>query len=143
MITTGEIATRCADDCLPLLTLSEFFDGNTDQESLAPNQWGYGRPTLVEIASRLAVLEGQDDVAWVRVELHYDTEFDEPDGAICAEAIAICTTASESDLEARLDTESLQSDGVTAKGKAVSDLAWLCGIPAVPDGYRVLFLVWD
>lgn len=30
----------------PLLTLDEFFSGNSDEDSIAPNQWGYMRPPL-------------------------------------------------------------------------------------------------
>ncbi|MGF7123723.1 hypothetical protein AB4Z09_09895 [Rhodococcus sp. TAF43] len=73
MITTEEIERRTDGDRLPLLTLSEFFDGNTQEDSLAPNQWGYGRSPLAEIATRLRVLEASSDIAWVRVELHPDT----------------------------------------------------------------------
>ena len=32
------------DDRLPLLTLDEFFSGNTAEDSIAPNQWE-GRPS--------------------------------------------------------------------------------------------------
>ncbi len=28
------------DDRLPFLTLDEFFEGNTAEDSIAPNQWG-------------------------------------------------------------------------------------------------------
>lgn len=34
------------EERLPLLTLDEFFDGNTEEDSIAPNQWEFGRPTL-------------------------------------------------------------------------------------------------
>jgi len=44
---------RVDGDKLPLFTLTEFFEGNTDEESIAPNQWGYGRPTLAEIWNQL------------------------------------------------------------------------------------------
>ena len=27
------------EERLPLLTLDEFFDGNTEEDSIAPNQW--------------------------------------------------------------------------------------------------------
>ena len=38
---------------LPLLTLDEFFDGNPEEDSIAPNQWGYGRPSLAEMRDML------------------------------------------------------------------------------------------
>lgn len=37
------------EGCLPLLMLDEFFNGNTEEDSIAPNQWEFGRPTLSEI----------------------------------------------------------------------------------------------
>ena len=33
------------EDHLPVVTLDEYFDGNAQEDSIAPNQWGYGRPT--------------------------------------------------------------------------------------------------
>jgi len=42
-----------SNDELPLLTLSEFFDGNNQEDSIAPNQWDDDidceRPTLAEM----------------------------------------------------------------------------------------------
>lgn len=37
------------EDRLPLLTLDEFFSGNTEEDSIAPNQWEEGRPPIAEI----------------------------------------------------------------------------------------------
>lgn len=31
---------------LPLLTLDEFFEGNTAEDSIAPNDWEFGRPPV-------------------------------------------------------------------------------------------------
>ena len=42
---------------LPLLTLDEFFNGNTEEDSIAPNQWEFGRPTLAEIWDMLQKIE--------------------------------------------------------------------------------------
>ena len=36
-------------DKFPLLTLAGFFDGNSEEDSIAPNQWEDGRPTLDEM----------------------------------------------------------------------------------------------
>ncbi|GAB3597091.1 hypothetical protein [Microbacterium tumbae] len=143
MITTGRIAERMQGDRLPLLTLSEFFDDNAEEDSLAPNQWGLGRPPLAEIAVRLRLLEEDADVAWVRVELHFDTAVDEPDGRVWAESIAICTKASVAELESRVGAEELRSDGVVSKGRGPEELDGLCAIPEVPVDHRILFLVWD
>ncbi|KRC63061.1 hypothetical protein ASE14_04560 [Agromyces sp. Root81] len=128
-------------DRLPLLTLEEFFDGNEAEDSLAPNQWGYGRPPLTEILRRLREAEQATDVAWVRVGLHWDTETDEENGDVCAESILIATTAPAVDLEARLDTESLQSDGIIESDE--QSLEDYCSIPAISGHERIVFLVWD
>ena len=45
------------EERLPLLTLDDFFNGNTAEDSIAPNQWGFGRPTLSEIWNMLQKIE--------------------------------------------------------------------------------------
>ncbi|MEU6262060.1 hypothetical protein [Saccharopolyspora shandongensis] len=138
MISHSEVLARAeaASDALPLLTIDEFFVGNTDEESLAPNQWGYDRPPLAEIEKRLRALAAEPGVDWVRVQLHDDThEVDE----IAAEAIAICTDREPDDIEELLDSECPQAEGVI-EGYAISDPG---DEPAVPAGSRVLSLVWD
>lgn len=68
------------EERLPLLTLDDFFNGNTAEDSIAPNQWGFGRPTLSEIWNMLQKIELLPNIAWVRVALHDDTEIVENDG---------------------------------------------------------------
>ncbi|MEU5847775.1 hypothetical protein [Saccharopolyspora shandongensis] len=138
MISHSEVLARAeaASDALPVLIIDEFFVGNTDEESLAPNQWGYDRPPLAEIEKRPRALAAEPGVDWVRVQLHDDThEVDE----IAAEAIAICTDRESDDIEELLDSEYLQADGVI-EGYAISDPG---DEPAVPASSRVLSLVWD
>lgn len=138
MISHADVLARAelSDEVLPLLTIDEFFAGNTDEESLAPNQWGYGRPTLAEIERRLRALAEQPGVFWVRVQLHGDTHH--LDG-IVAEAITICTDKKTDQVEELLDTEFLQADGVI-DGYATEDTG---DEPEIPAGSRVLSLVWD
>ena len=62
------------DDRLPLLTLNEFFEGNTAEDSIAPNECGFGRPSIAEIWELMRNLEKRPDIAWIRIELHDDTE---------------------------------------------------------------------
>ncbi|MEV6227039.1 hypothetical protein AB0L88_04000 [Saccharopolyspora shandongensis] len=137
MISHSEVLARseAASDALPLLTIDEFFVGNTDEESLAPNQWGHDRPPLAEIEQRLRALAAEPGVEWVRVQLDDTHEVDE----IAAEAIAICTDREPDDIEELLDSEYLQADGVI-EGYAISDPG---DEPAVPAGSHVLSLVWD
>lgn len=137
------LTSRMDGEKLPLLTLTEFFENNPEEESIAPNQWGYGRPPLAEIWKRLQELEKRTDVAWVRVVLHPDTEARERDGEIvfdlAGDTIAICTTAKPKELEKTLDYESLASDGITRdfNPKLYTE------IPDVPTGYKILTLWWD
>ena len=134
---------RVDGDKLPLFTLTEFFEGNTDEESIAPNQWGYGRPTLAEIWNQLKKIEERPDVAWVRVALHGDTEVGERNGAIvydiAGDTILICTAANIADIEQTADCKKLCSDGVYE----TFDSAWYTEIPSIPDEYQVLTLCWD
>lgn len=52
-----------SDKKLPLVTLDEFFDGNTSEDSIAPNQWVEGRPPLEEIWEVLRNVESMTDTA--------------------------------------------------------------------------------
>lgn len=142
MITHDEVKVRsaAAGGAYPLLTLDEFFDGSEQEDSLAPNQWGFGRPPLAEIARRLRELERDDVVAWVRVQLHEET-FDDSAGDVLAEGVAVCTTLEERVVDERLDAEELQCDG--AFEGLVYDVEDFSDLPVVPDGYRVLSIVWD
>ena len=142
MISRAEILDRqeTAGGAFPLLTLAEFFDENADEESLAPNQWGEGRPALAEIARRLDLLAADPAVAWVRVQLHEET-FDDAADWVAAEAVALCTSLDADEVADRLGVDDLQSDGVI--DGLVYDEDAFAGIPPVPAGHRVLSLVWD
>ncbi|MBB1152814.1 MULTISPECIES: hypothetical protein [Amycolatopsis] len=140
MLTRTAIRERSAagDDRIPLLTVGEFFAGNADEDSIAPNQVGDGRPELAEIAARLTALEADPAVAWVRVQLHEEMFEDGYDG-VAAESVAICTELSDEDVDARL--------GDLAAEPVWEGLSYdedeFCDQPAVPDGHRVVTLSWD
>ncbi|WP_277210891.1 hypothetical protein [Isoptericola croceus] len=142
MITRDEVLGRAADggDRIPMLTLAEFFDGNDVEDSIAPNQYGYGRPDLAEIAARLRALEVDDAVAWVRVQLHEEMFEDDYDDVV-AESVAICTALPDDVVDVRVGVEELQSEPVW-EGLSY-DRDEFCDVPAVPDGHRVLTLVWN
>ena len=63
------------DDRLPLLTLDVFFEGNTAEDSIAPNDCDSGCPTIAEIWELIRNLEKRPDIAWIRIEL--------PEGFCC------------------------------------------------------------
>lgn len=127
-------------DRYPLVTVPEFFHGNEVEDSIAPNQHGYGRPDLAEIARRLDRLAADPAVAWVRVQLHEEM-FDDGYEGLSAEAVAICTTLAAEDVDARLDVEGLQAEPLWEG--FVYDAVDFCDVPPIPDGYLVLSLVWD
>jgi hypothetical protein len=56
----------------PVVTIDEYFIGNDQQDSIAPNQWGYGRLPIAEIYARLKAIEARPDDQGVFVGLHQD-----------------------------------------------------------------------
>lgn len=133
------------EDRLPLLTLDEFFKGNIVEDSMAPNQWEFGRPTLSEIWEFLKKIESMHEVAWVRVALHYDTDIEEENGkeilVLAGEAIVICTTILPEKLEEIANCDWLCSDGVIEiDNYELNDYSY---VPEVPKGFNCLEIVWD
>lgn len=127
---------------LPLLTLDEFFARNPEEDSIAPNQWGYGRPALAEIRDMLQRIESMPNVAWIRVALHEDTEIREENGevlALAGDSIVICTGMEPEELEKAVNCEWLCSDGVIESNP---ELYYSC-IPPIPDNYNCWEIVWD
>ena len=115
-----------------------FFEGNTEEESIAPNQWGEGRPPIVEIFRRFQEIANRSDVERILVGLHFDWNHEHyAEGFPPAENVHIFTSASRSEVESWLS--GLQADGVV-KG-------WPYGKPSdAPEpskGYSVLTVCWD
>ena len=133
------------EECLPLLTLDEFFNGNTEEDSIAPNQWEFGRPTLSEIWDMLQKIELMPNIAWVRVALHNDTEIVENNGAeelaLAGDTIVVCTTILPTELEKLVNCEWLCSDGVITI--EASELNTYSCVPPIPENYNCLEIVWD
>ncbi len=133
------------EERLPLLTLDEFFNGNTEEDSIAPNQWEFGRPKLSEIWDMLQKIELMPNIAWVRVALHDDTEIVETNGKevlnLAGDTIVLCTTISPMELEKLVNCEWLCSDGVITI-KAFELYAYSC-VPEIPDNFDCLEIVWD
>ena len=134
------------DDRLPLLTLDEFFEGNTAEDSIAPNDCGYGRPSIAEIWELMRELEKRPDVAWIRVELHDDTEIAEYEGkevlVLAGESLVVCTSLSAPELEELARCEWLCSGGAEEWEESEMDSLFSCR-PPVPDGFHCFAIVWD
>ena len=119
------------NDRLPLLTLDEFFEGNTAEDSIAPNDCDF---------------EKRPDIAWIRIELHNDTEIAEYDGnevlVLAGESPIICTSLSATELERLAKCEWLHSGGTEEWDISSLDSLFSCR-PPVPEGFRCFAIVWD
>jgi hypothetical protein len=134
------------DGRLPLLTLDEFFEGNTEEDSIAPNDCGFGRPSIAEIWELMRELEKRPDIAWIRIELHNDTEITEYNGkevlVLAGESPIICTSLSASELETLAKCRWLCSGGAEEWAASAIDSLFSCR-PPVPDGFLCFAIVWD
>jgi hypothetical protein len=122
----------------PVVTLDEYFIGNAVEDSIAPNQVGYGRPALAELYARFKEIQEKPSVQAVLVGIHDDwTEaLKYPDVWPTAENVHIYTTASAREVEGWI--EGLAADGAI-KG-------WPYGAPSAPTprpGYKVFTVCWD
>lgn len=123
----------------PVVLLDEYFSGNTDEDCIAPNQVGYGRPSLSDFYARFKEIQARPDVQVVLVGIHGDwgEAMKEPETWPYAENIHIYTTASAEAVQEWI--AGLESDG-TGEG-------WPYGMhPSAPEpdpGYQVITVFWD
>jgi hypothetical protein len=123
----------------PVVMLDEYFVENTDEECIAPNQVGCGRPLLSDFYATFKQIQDKPNVQAVLVGIHGDwTEaLKYPKSWPSAENIHIYTTASAEEVEQW--TAGLESDGAGE--------GWPYGMhPAAPQlnaGYRVITVYWD
>lgn len=124
---------------LPVVSLDEYFLGNEQEDSIAPNQWGYGRPSIREIHARLKALETRPDVQGVFVGLHQDwgEALDDDELWPAAENIHIYSSASQELADGWI--EGLESDGI-GPGWPYGKHA---GAPEPMAGYEVYTIYWD
>jgi hypothetical protein len=123
----------------PVVTLDDYFVGNTQESSIAPNDWGYGRPSITDIYARFKAIAARSDVQGVFVGLHGEwTEALEDDELWpAAENIHIFSSAPQEVADQWI--EGLSSDGIWP--------GWPYGKHAaapVPDeGFHVYTVYWD
>ncbi len=129
---------RTKDRPPPVVPIDLYFEGNSDEECIAPNQFGEGRPNISEMYAIFKSISARSNVHHVLVGLHDDwddTTF--PDQWPPAESIHIYTTASPQDVERWITN--LKSDGLST--------GWPYGIPenAPPQehGVAVYTVFWD
>lgn len=122
----------------PAIDFRLYFEGNTEEECIAPNQWGEGRPPIAELYARFKEIAARPNVERVLVGLHSDWNHEDyADTFPPAENVHIFTSASKAEVEGWLS--GLHSDGVV-KG-------WPYGKPrSAPEptkGNSVYSVCWD
>lgn len=126
-------------DAPPAVPLATYFEGNTDEESIAPNQWGYGRPPIAEIYARFKSIEARTEVQCVLVGLHFDWVEALEDETVwpAAENVHIIAAAKEAEVESWI--VDVQPDGLF--------VGWPYGehpsSPKPGPGHRVFSVCWD
>ncbi|MFA5951860.1 MAG: hypothetical protein WC807_16410 [Hyphomicrobium sp.] len=123
----------------PVVELDDYFVGNNQEDSIAPNQVGDGRPSLADLHAALRAIRDRPDVQAVLVSIHDDwveaLKYDDVWPA--AGNVQIYTSAGRSTVEGWV--AGLAHDGVL-KG-------WPYGKhPAAPEpqrGYNVYAICWD
>lgn len=123
----------------PVVSLDEFFAGNRDEECIAPNQVGYGRPALADLYARLTEIQRKPNVQAVLVGIHSDWIDATRDSKLwpAAENVHIYTTASLEEVESWIS--GLAADGAVE--------GWPYGMhpsaPKLDPGFKVFSVCWD
>ena len=129
-------------DTPPVVDLDLYFAGNADEESIAPNQWGYGRPPIAQLYAMFREIAARPEVEKVLVGLHQDwCDYDAAEVAEKrfppAENVHIFTSASQEEVEGWI--AGMEADGVIP--------GWPYGkpgnAPEPSNGYTVLSVCWD
>ncbi len=125
-------------DPAPTVSLDLYFEGNNQEGSIAPNQWGEGRPSVAEMYGRFKAIADRPDVQVVLVGLHFDWNDDQfPEDWPPAENIHIYSSATEAEVGEWVD--GLHCDGVGA--------GWPYGeprnAPKPKEGFTVYTVFWD
>lgn len=123
----------------PVVTLDDYFVGNTQEDSIAPNDWGYGRPSIADIYARFKAVAARPDVQGVFVGLHdeWTEALDDDKLWPAAENIHVFSSAPQEVADQWI--EGLSADGI--------GLGWPygkhAGSPEPDDGFHVYTVYWD
>ena len=81
LINKVQILVEESNSAPPVVELDDFFTGNNQEDCIAPNQVGEGRPSLAELYASLKSIRDRSDVQTVLVGIHDDwveaVEYDE------------------------------------------------------------------
>jgi len=127
----------------PLVGLAEYFDGNCDEWSLAPNAVGYGRPALAQCYDILKGIREHDGVQDVLLEIQEVPDIEDPgenNTWLSSDKVLILASCSLKDLKKW--TAKLNPDEV-----ANVSAAWKHGeppgAPRLQPGIKAYSLWWD
>jgi hypothetical protein len=123
----------------PVVGLDEYFLGNDQEDSIAPNQVGDGRPDLKELYRRFKEIGQRSDVQLVLVGLHDDWVEAEKHHDVwpAGDTVHIYTSASRRMVESWI--EGMAADGALKgwpRGKHKS-------APSPKEGFEVFTVIWD
>jgi hypothetical protein len=128
-------------EVMPVVGVAEFFDGNADEYSIAPNIVGSGHPGLAEFQRVLSEIRDKPSVQDVLIAIHETPEADDPEDFDIwpdSDTVYVITSASP---------EELEQWAQPLKFSEVSE-GWSGGVkpaaaPPPEPGMRVLKLWWD
>ncbi len=123
----------------PVVGLDEYFSDNHQEDCIAPNQVGYGRPSLAEPYASLKAIASRKDVQTVLVSIHDDwvEAIKYEDVWPAGDNVHIYTSASRSEVEQW--TTEFAADGVIKGWPRKKHLA----APESLSGYTVYSICWD
>jgi hypothetical protein len=122
----------------PVVGLDLFFIGNEEEESIAPNQWGDGRPSIATMYETFKKIAARPEVSDVFVGLHPD--WNDPVFADCvppAETVFIVTSANQADVTRWVS--GLHADGA-GEGWPYGRP---CNAPELASGHHLYWISWD
>lgn len=140
-MTASQMADAFLDDegaqRVETLSLDEFFDGNGDDSSIAPNTVGYGHPGIAVFRKVLTEIQARSEVVEVRIGVHEWPHPDEEDW-IAGEQVFFWVRGVEAD-ELLEWLAPLNPEGVATLG----DEFRVIGGPAAGAGVTTLWTTWD
>ena len=132
-------ASRSGRGRNPVVSLEDFFEGNFDEESLAPNQVDEGRAKLKDCYRILKAIRDRVDVQDVLVEIHETPDADdEEDFDLWPSSVTVFILTKASTDDVAEWTEKLVPTEVLNGWKPPPP-----GAPKLKPGMRVRALWWD
>lgn len=127
------------EDHVSVVALYEYFLGNTEEDSIVPNQWGEGWPSIIEIDACFEEIEAREDVEGGFVGLHqsWSESLDDKTWR-AAENIHVFSSAPQEIADQWVF--GLESDGIIAGGRPCAKHK---AAPEPPAGPRLCAVYWD